>query len=151
MSSEHQRKVSSRKRPVSCQFCRTRKLRCSRTAPCTSCVSRNTTCDLEYPVAQPAGDAGGSEILERLHRLERLLLVSNTQDHEDSTRNRTAGDPRRIFSASAIASQSTNVDVVDNVAWLVGDHTGSASLVGLIHLRGISLISHPNAVTASIC
>jgi hypothetical protein len=36
-------------RPVSCRFCRSRKLRCSRESPCTNCVSRAIVCELPVP------------------------------------------------------------------------------------------------------
>ncbi|KAJ9216050.1 transcriptional regulator family: Fungal Specific TF [Paecilomyces variotii] len=37
-------KRSSLQQPVSCQLCRTRKLKCDRERPCSNCSSRNTTC-----------------------------------------------------------------------------------------------------------
>lgn len=38
-----------RSRPVSCHFCRTKKLRCSRDFPCTNCTSREIACHLYGP------------------------------------------------------------------------------------------------------
>jgi hypothetical protein len=38
---------SNRKGQYSCNFCRTRKLRCDRPLPCTSCRSRGKTCQFE--------------------------------------------------------------------------------------------------------
>ncbi|KJR81438.1 uncharacterized protein SPSK_01018 [Sporothrix schenckii 1099-18] len=45
----------ARKGHYSCEFCRVRKLRCSRPLPCTNCVSRGKTCvmDAEGPVEMP--------------------------------------------------------------------------------------------------
>ena len=43
-----------RQRPISCQFCRMRKLRCSRIFPCSNCTSRGVTC------VQMAGPSGRS-------------------------------------------------------------------------------------------
>lgn len=73
---------SSRKRPVSCHFCRSRKLRCSRRFPCPNCTSRGIACELY--ASQPAdpqpesvvGDAGPNnlDILARLQRLEDIVL-----------------------------------------------------------------------------
>lgn len=36
--------TSRRQEPVSCQFCRTKKLKCSRESPCSNCISRNLEC-----------------------------------------------------------------------------------------------------------
>lgn len=69
----------SRQRPVSCHFCRSRKLRCSRQFPCSNCSSRGLSCQLysAHPVAksrQDASDPRSEEILARLSRLEDLVL-----------------------------------------------------------------------------
>ncbi|PVH87146.1 hypothetical protein DL98DRAFT_544932 [Cadophora sp. DSE1049] len=37
------------KRPVSCLFCRSRKLRCTREFPCSNCVERGISCQLRPP------------------------------------------------------------------------------------------------------
>ena len=39
----------SRQRPVSCHFCRSRKLRCSRQLPCSNCSTREISCQLYGP------------------------------------------------------------------------------------------------------
>lgn len=65
-----------RQRPVSCSFCRRRKLRCSRDVPCSNCVSRGTECDLSRPAAAVPEISKGSsndEILQRLRLLEQEL------------------------------------------------------------------------------
>ncbi|KAK8855934.1 hypothetical protein PGQ11_011846 [Apiospora arundinis] len=57
----------------------TRKLRCSRTSPCSNCVSRGIACDLEHPVARMSNSSNdsnnpdNSEIISRLQRLESIL------------------------------------------------------------------------------
>lgn len=84
-----------RQRPVSCHFCRTRKLRCNRENPCSNCSARGITCRLYAPdVRRCAADQIGlversnvpdshndpsqsQGILNRLERLEQALL-SNT-------------------------------------------------------------------------
>lgn len=43
--------VSNRKGHYSCEFCRARKLRCSRPLPCTNCVSRGKTCRFGTTIA----------------------------------------------------------------------------------------------------
>ncbi|KAH6990382.1 hypothetical protein BKA56DRAFT_572200 [Ilyonectria sp. MPI-CAGE-AT-0026] len=81
-----------RQRPISCHFCRLRKLRCSRVFPCTNCASRGLPCpeplDPQTP-AQPAAakkasttsvaSTADADVLSRLERLEALLVIRNKQ------------------------------------------------------------------------
>lgn len=72
-SQSHGRILKPRQRPVSCTFCRTRKLRCSRSFPCASCTSRGLPC--QQGLSQRQDDAEDPEpqnaaVLERLKRLE---------------------------------------------------------------------------------
>lgn len=83
-------------RPVSCYFCRQRKLRCSRALPCSNCVTRGVKCSLfnahdDNPTGisvSPATTQSSlfvevrsadasllSDILERLNRLENLVSI----------------------------------------------------------------------------
>lgn len=83
-------------RPVSCYFCRLRKLRCSRGLPCSNCVTRGVKCSLFSPdddnhtgiSASPSTTQSSpfvevrsadtsllSDILERLTRLENLASI----------------------------------------------------------------------------
>lgn len=88
-SQSHGRIVKPRQRPVSCTFCRTRKLRCSRSFPCASCTSRGLRC--QQGLSQRQDDAEDPEpqnatVLERLKRLEDAVFknvgskVNQTQD-----------------------------------------------------------------------
>lgn len=107
----------SRQRPVSCQFCRTRKLRCSRTAPCTNCVSRGIACDLEQSFPQPGGASNSSsaestEIYDRLRRLENLLdQQAGAQGSSGGTSEIEATEPRFAqHSASSGRNQAVDAD-----------------------------------------
>lgn len=78
--------ASLRHRPVSCHFCRTRKLRCSRLFPCPNCTTRGLNCQLHSskPLAtnprnkkvEPDGreHLTNPELLARLQRLESIVL-----------------------------------------------------------------------------
>ncbi|KAL4873659.1 hypothetical protein BDV12DRAFT_51062 [Aspergillus spectabilis] len=77
------KKASSRQRPVSCYFCRSRKLRCSRRFPCPNCTSRGISCQLytSQPIEIQAGDrlsgstsVQNTDVLARLQRLEDIVL-----------------------------------------------------------------------------
>ncbi|KAL3494736.1 hypothetical protein BJX62DRAFT_26785 [Aspergillus germanicus] len=81
-------KRSTRKRPVSCHFCRSRKLRCSRRFPCPNCTSRGISCEL-YASQPPetvsennpnsSTDTTTANILARLQTLEDIVLQKNKQ------------------------------------------------------------------------
>jgi Fungal Zn(2)-Cys(6) binuclear cluster domain len=79
MTKKQQRQETSRQRPISCEFCRSRKLRCSREAPCSNCIARGLRCELENTTKQSTPE---SEILQRLDRLERLL--SKKHEHKST-------------------------------------------------------------------
>lgn len=74
-----QQKSQPRQRPVSCSFCRTRKLRCSRETPCSNCVSRGVRCDLEKPTIHPSSTTSDLDVLGRLQRVERLLAARDSE------------------------------------------------------------------------
>ena len=72
-----------RQEPVSCQFCRTKKLKCNRDQPCQNCLARGIECErkgrLPANHSLHASDpAGNADILARLQRLEDLVLASNS-------------------------------------------------------------------------
>ncbi|KAF4980072.1 hypothetical protein FZEAL_3853 [Fusarium zealandicum] len=89
-----------RQRPISCHFCRVRKLRCSRDFPCTNCLGRGLQCQTQdppravAPARRPAAKrttGGGStsteresDILSRLERLESLLAERNKQPENEA-------------------------------------------------------------------
>lgn len=92
----HMEKQNSRLRPVSCHFCRSRKLRCSRQLPCSNCISRGFDCGLySAPVSsdspQNNNSRGTADILTRLQRLEDIVLRTNSQSiraHDPKTDRR---------------------------------------------------------------
>lgn len=110
----------ARGRPISCRFCRARKLRCSREAPCTNCISRGIECDLVPPARPSAGivRASESELLERIRKLEELL-----QEKSQRTGSRNARSRSLISDRPPRQGQDSNVSLdiehLDNdVAWL---------------------------------
>ncbi|KAL2865425.1 uncharacterized protein BJX67DRAFT_358864 [Aspergillus lucknowensis] len=81
-------KKPSRQRPVSCHFCRSRKLRCSRRFPCPNCTSRGISCQLytsqlieSYSEDSTSENtcATTADILARLRNLEDIVLRNNPQ------------------------------------------------------------------------
>ncbi|CAI6063349.1 unnamed protein product [Clonostachys chloroleuca] len=77
------RKSTRQSRQVSCHFCRERKLKCSRSFPCSNCTSRGVECPAVAPATAirptshtiPIGSH--AEILNRLARLESLLAAQH--------------------------------------------------------------------------
>lgn len=122
MPNDQQKNATSRQRPVSCQFCRKRKLRCSRTAPCSNCVSRGIICDLVQPVPQPSSASSKSEdpdIVQRLNRLETLLLAQKGEERGKGSQLTDDADSRREFAHLSISpSQIREADMNSEIAWL---------------------------------
>ena len=84
------KKRTTRQRPISCHFCRSRKLRCSRHFPCPNCETRGLKCQLytsqSLPTSSRPSHRGissdfNSEVLARLQRLEEIVLPPR---HENS-------------------------------------------------------------------
>ena len=71
-----------RQDPVSCQLCRTKKLKCNREQPCQNCLTRGVTCERQTRLPPNRGQhtpivSENASILARLQRLEDLVLGSN--------------------------------------------------------------------------
>lgn len=130
----------SRQRPVSCRFCRTRKLRCSRDTPCSNCVSRGVRCELE-DIDRPKGSALSvqePEILERLQRLEKFLGAQNPEERESTERSLNERVPNSAVSQAELrhpAASSSEIRNLDNdVAWLESIYAEQNSPVSRIDL-----------------
>lgn len=115
----------ARGRPISCRFCRARKLRCSREAPCTNCISRGINCDLE-PLAQPSSrnaKASESVLLERIRKLEKLLEQKSQATGNIRNRPLAISDtPPRLTQESNVSPEIEHLD--NDVAWLASIYSG---------------------------
>ncbi|KAH0835327.1 putative Zn(II)2Cys6 transcription factor [Fonsecaea pedrosoi] len=68
-----------RQEPISCQFCRSKKLKCNRQHPCSNCASRGLACDGKFvsPGRRPPAlvdDPDDQSVLARLKRLEDIVI-----------------------------------------------------------------------------
>lgn len=68
--------------PVSCQSCRSKKLRCNRVQPCSNCTSRGITCQFllstrRRGIESPSTIQNNAQILKRIERLESLVLSTH--------------------------------------------------------------------------
>lgn len=123
---------ASRSRPVSCQFCRSRKLRCSRQFPCPNCTSRGIPCQVDVPSVASTGQIEETpdalpvkfqhDVLARLSRLEELVIRKGepTCATSNGTGSRPSCSPRL-----PLAERSSNIDV----DWLEGEVTYPGSTV----------------------
>lgn len=138
---EKNRTGSSRSRPVSCLFCRSRKLRCSRQLPCANCSSRGLSCQLESSSVLSTSSADESsdqpprnfqqDVLARLHRLEEIVMTQRepTRSPSDQSGSRPGPPPsrRKRDISTPFMGKSSIVDV----EWLESQITHPGSAVGL--------------------
>ncbi|KAJ9617102.1 hypothetical protein H2200_000823 [Cladophialophora chaetospira] len=71
-----------RQNPVSCRFCREKKLRCDRQSPCSNCSSRGVFCSNEpksQPRAASSDAADNAVLLDRLKHLEEIVRNQQTR------------------------------------------------------------------------
>ncbi|KAL6359595.1 hypothetical protein LRP88_07016 [Fusarium phalaenopsidis] len=129
-----------RQRPVSCHFCRVRKLRCSRDFPCSNCTSRGVPCrepqdpprasaPAQRPIAKRTAVGAGekekeTDILSRLERLEALLAQQNKQPAPESQSSSAlpsipeADAPPRPQQDSQLALPLNVQNLTDDALWL---------------------------------
>lgn len=92
-------RTKPRQDPISCQLCRSKKLKCDRRQPCSNCVARGVTCqsqnsETHYPAPDP-----DQTVQERLKRLEDAVFGPNvraqrpTSQHEEPAAKRLALTP----------------------------------------------------------
>lgn len=108
-----------RQNPVSCHFCREKKLKCDRQSPCSNCSFRGLVCSSEF-TSQPQNRSALSDnadnvvVLERLRRLEEIVL--NQQRHPTSGGNR----PQSTLTSAPVSAAGP---------WQSTSSTPAASLV----------------------
>lgn len=149
---EKNRSGLSRSRPVSCDFCRSRKLRCSRQFPCVNCTSRGLTCQLNEsvrtrtenvttsaPGVTSANDVQPSafenEVMTRLRRLE-YIVIEQGQDESPATAStgssmQMGSPPVQVQPSSRKLDADSSVErsPASDVDWLEGNITHPGSTV----------------------
>ena len=130
---------SSRSRPISCHFCRSRKLKCSRQFPCDNCTSRAIACHLYPAESCPSsiqGQSDGSsnslnaDLLARVHRLEEIVIGNGSSPVPLSrAENQTSSLPlpsRKVQPPQVSPEEQSSVAAV---GWLEGEITSPRSTV----------------------
>jgi hypothetical protein len=135
-------------RPISCRFCRSRKLRCSKDATCSNCVSCGIVCQLpvENIIRSTSTDEASSstqpELLERIRKLEELL-----ETQKSYTNGNVVQYPKRLpespessstpYTLQTNTSRSTLSPEIehlnDDVAWLKSIYTTYSLSVSLFN------------------
>ncbi|KIW11166.1 hypothetical protein PV08_10466 [Exophiala spinifera] len=96
-----------RQDPVSCQFCRSKKLKCDRQQPCSNCTTRGLPCNGQAQPRRengsPSAEIDNLSILARLKRLEDIVMGSPKQDPAIPT-DPLSGLPSRPSSTFACLS-----------------------------------------------
>ena len=132
-------------RPISCRFCRSRKLRCSRKAPCSNCVSRGIVCELPVEntirstTTNGAPSATQPELLERIRKLEELVesqkLYANGSAVQHTKQSPESSDtPHTLQTHTSRSTLSPEIEHLDDdVAWLKSIYTAQNLSVSASH------------------
>lgn len=125
----------ARQRPVSCHFCRLRKLRCSREAPCSNCISRGIHCELENAVRSSPETLRASEpeLLERIHKLEELVKNQKSQRSESAAQHSEDPGTRTQPGDTPGLGLPPEIEHLENdVAWLASIYCGQDPSVHIL-------------------
>ena len=109
------RRTRAHPAPVSCQSCRSKKLKCNRIQPCSNCVARGITCSfLGEPQRQADAGRTTENITDLVFRISRLESIVFKHDGlTGPTANDTLMDGHDTGQASW-ASDPESLVVVDN-------------------------------------
>jgi len=82
------RKPRLRPDPVSCESCRSKKLRCTKTQPCTNCLARGITCKFLVPPQQQqrqhtASTPDLAPLFSRIEQLEDVVASLQKKQQDD--------------------------------------------------------------------
>ncbi|KAI6890149.1 hypothetical protein KC325_g57 [Hortaea werneckii] len=156
------RNYRTRQEPVSCDFCRRKKLKCDRTPSCSNCQARSITCVYQGAQTKPhvafaphaTNEAGlraeNALIKERLQRLEQAVFGRSDghQAGESTSENRSA--PMKGFGNIDLAlSNRAETDHIKvhsaDSRWL--ETAGSLGSTSLPPLRGTPTIHSVNSLS----
>lgn len=123
-----QTKRTRRRIPVSCTLCHTRKLKCDRQKPCSSCQMRGEAPKCNYISKIADGQTSGSkrrrpaikdeELQRRLDNLERLIVEAASGKPEAGSASTGEFNDRNHGSASTSLSFRSDVPDARSVGYL---------------------------------
>ncbi|KAI1478541.1 hypothetical protein F4774DRAFT_385197, partial [Daldinia eschscholtzii] len=95
--------------PVSCQSCRSKKLKCNRVQPCSNCAARGISCHFLVPpqgrTERTTAGHDSAELIERIERLEAIILQSSAEKNN----SQHAPDDSRHASQSLLTPTSGRI------------------------------------------
>lgn len=101
--------------PVSCQSCRSKKLKCNRIQPCSNCTARRIPCKFLVPPKEQTNTTitshSSAELLARIERLESMVLKQNEPTGALSNSVSHGGDNTR----QPLLSENSGGMVVSNI------------------------------------
>ncbi|PSR78117.1 hypothetical protein BD289DRAFT_129978 [Coniella lustricola] len=125
-SSPYPRTARGRRQPqTSCDFCRSKKLKCDRGQPCSNCTSRGIVCNGQPPVVHAASSAVAHSrtqqppptlnVLDRLSRLEDAVFGSSASprhrpQQEQQQQQQPVVEAVRLPSGSLLDNGATELD-----------------------------------------
>lgn len=133
-----------RQDPVSCQFCRSKKLKCDRRQPCSNCSARGVTCQpvARHPLQAPQDDKRQSPFPENVEILARLKTLEDKVSAMDNISFLSTQSPRQPSPSTPISRTSLPTSVARTV--VDEDYRTASELlqnVGACYVSNVSYIS----------
>lgn len=138
---------SSRSRPVSCHFCRSRKLKCSRQFPCDNCTSRAIACHLYPAESRPSSiqdrfdgpsNSLNADLVARIRRLEEIVIGNGSAPVPLSrAENQTSSLPFPSQKEQQPQASPEEQSFVATVDWLEGEITSRSTVLYPSHIRTV--------------
>ncbi|KAH8588798.1 hypothetical protein B0O99DRAFT_677143 [Bisporella sp. PMI_857] len=173
VTGSHGSKSSPRPRrqdPVSCQFCRKKKLKCDRGAPCSNCVTRKLICSSSLlnpthtfnSATQPRSelDLPGIydnhvtvDLLSRVERLEALLTSKNRAEQDQPSKNSpiVAASIKPQNSELPLTHRSPDeVELANTVTWLENDVVSSEQQISTTTTKNTDIAEDFRSFVTSI-
>lgn len=143
--------------PISCQACRTRKIRCSRDGrPCQTCVRRGLRAEDCVYLGQPrlsseqasSGDTvAQNELFARIHNLEDLLQRQARLSHPFGAQGSDSLSPQMATPSSSESDSAIGLGSVESKGPMAGS-VGSLQTFQSGYVRYVPLASQWNSVVA---
>lgn len=135
-----------RQDPVSCQFCRSKKLKCDRRQPCSNCAARGVTCQpvARHTLQTPREDKQQSPFPENVEILARLKTLEDKVSAMGNAPFLSTQSPQQLSPATPISRTSISTPTTRTV--VDEDYRTASELlvnVGAGYDSNVSYISVP--------
>lgn len=113
-------KARNRPDPVSCQSCRSKKLKCNRVHPCSNCTARRIACSFLVPPEKhhpvTSETLSNAELLRRIERLEAVVLRQSGPAGIDPARQSDVTTTSRIASSEIEKARDEDLHLLEHAA-----------------------------------